>query len=145
MDGKKEDPYRFVNWAIIVQYSSLAKLIASPGKMIYSTLETRHPARRVSLSVVSSLSLGRLSSNLFISLPLASLFPKLFLLFFFFPPFATIATLTSCLLRETRQKEGEEMGWRERERADKERTIEREASGDGERWRELERGRTLAY
>lgn len=34
-------------------YSSLTKLIASLGKMIYSTLETRHPASSVSLSVSS--------------------------------------------------------------------------------------------
>ena len=54
--------------------------------MIYSTLETRHPASRVSLSLSLSFSLylsPRLSYVLFISLPLASLFPKLFLSLFF--------------------------------------------------------------
>lgn len=86
-EGESSVEFRQPRAIIVVQYSSLAKLIASPGKMIYSTLETRHPARHVSLSAVysRSLSLGRLSSNLFISLPLASLFPKLFLLSFFFP------------------------------------------------------------
>lgn len=129
--------------------------------MIYSTLETRHPAGQCIISlgrIARSLSAAFPPTSLSLSLPLASLLPELFLLFFssifflsffllfsfsFLPPFATIATLTSCLLRETRQREG--VGWRERERADEENDRARNVVGIEMEREELEWGRIPAY
>lgn len=108
-------------------YSSLTKLIASLGKMIYSTLETRHPASSVSLSVSSLFtSLSPFLRPLYLSSSRISLSQAISPFF----SFATIATLTSCLLRETRRKEKE---WREEGSRQRERKSEKYAwKGEGE-------------